>query len=316
MQTREIVTDGIYSIISICEFGKSLVADMLSRTPLHVALDRAKDYTISRTLIANGADLENRDVERKTPCHNFFNMAVGEVLLQHNRDIVDLQTCDNNGMSILQYAAWSSQSQPCHIFACIRTDDIEPFMTRDHLGRRMIHFAAQRGNIEVLRYLLNLPFNIDIDCKDMAGLTPLHYAAESKRVDTITLLVSKGANIHAVDMHGRTPMHRAATRNNLLAINCIAEIAGKGIIGKVDYHGNTPAQLAYRYRATAAAEYLSDIGNEVLRPDALTQCVLQTKDFSNVKAASNLRTCLDFAYYFAVYTGSLGLIIMFLILTI
>lgn len=272
-----------------------------------------KTFEISHALITNGADLGNRDVEGKTPFHTFFNATVGKVLLRHKEDIDDLEACDGNGMSIAHYAAWSSQSSYRHVLASIRPDDMRPFTTRDHLGRCVIHFAAQRGNIEVLRNLIDVNSDIDINCKDRDGQTALHYAVESKRVDAIKLLVLKGANIHAVDSRGRTPMHRAASKNNLLAIDCIIELAGKSSIGRIDYQSKTPEQLALQYGAIAAAEHLRDMGGKDMCFDTIVQHVSRTSNPLKISSVSNFKTGLNFTLSVNACAASLGFLILFLV---
>ena len=263
--------------------------------------------------MANGADLGNRDVEGKTPCHTFYNATVGKVLLLHKEDMDDLQACDGNGMSIAHYAAWSSQSSYRHVLASIWPDDMRPFVARDRLGRRIIHFAAQRGNIEILRNLIDINSDIDINCKDRDNQTVLHYAVESKRVDAIKLLVSKGADVNAVDLRGWTPMHRAAAKNNLLAIDCIVEVAGKNSIGKVDYQSRTPEQLARQSGAIAAAEHLRDIGGNVLCFDTIVQHVSRTDGLLEARPVSNFKNGLSFSLFYNACATSLGILMLFLI---
>ena len=216
-------------------------------------------------------------------------------------------------MRLLLSPAWSSQSSYRHVLASIRPDDIHPFVARDHLGRCIIHLAAQRGNIEVLRNLIDVISDIDINCKDRDGQTTLHYAVESKRVDAITLLVSKGADVHAVDSRGRTPMHRAAAKNNLLAIDCIVELAGKDSIDKVDHQSRTPEQLARQYGAMAAAEHLREIGGKALCSDTTIQHVLQTNGLLEARSVSNFKAGLNFTISINACTTSLGILILFLV---
>jgi ankyrin repeat protein len=235
------------------------------------------------------------------------------VLLLHKEDIDDLQACDSNGMSIAHYAAWSSQSSYRHVLASIRPDDMRPFVARDHLGRSIIHFAAQRGNIEILRSLIDINSDIDINCKDRDGQTVLHYAVESKRVDAIKLLVSKGADVNAVDLRGRTPMHRAAAKNNLLAIDCIVEVAGKNSIDNVDYQSRTPEQLARQFGAIAAAEHLRDIGGNGLVLDTIVQHVSRTNGLLEARPVSKFKTGLSFSLFYIASATSLGILMLFLI---
>lgn len=243
------------------------MTEKIHRTPLHIALSQARDFEISRTLIKNGADLGNRDVEGKTPCHTFFNEAVGNILLSYKDDIDDLQSCDGNGMGIAHYAAWSSQSSYRHVLASIQPNDMRPFVARDHLGRGLIHLAAQRGNVEILRNLVDINFNGDIDCRDKEGRTALHYAVERKRTDVIKLLISRGSDVNALDSRGWTPLHRAAAKNNLLAIDFLTEVAGENCVGKVDLQSRTPEKLALQFGATAAARHLRDMSGTVSNND-------------------------------------------------
>lgn len=268
--------------------------DSDGRTPLHVVLTGSKDFEIARALIANGADLGNRDIEGKSPCHTFFNATVGEVLLLHREEMDDLLACDDESMSITHYMAWSSKSSYRHVLASIPPGDVHPFVARDYLGRSVIHFAAQRGNIEVLRQLLDAHHpGIDVDCRDRDGQTPLYYAVESKRVDTIRILALAGADVHAVDLNGRTPLHRAAAKNNLLAIDCMLEFVGTGGIGKVDGQCRTPEQLARLYRATAAAEHLRAMGVEITQHDASVQYDLPRCSHSKLRSPQDVKSYLN-----------------------
>lgn len=162
-------------------------------------------------------------------------------------------------MRIAHYVAWSSKSKPSHLFACVKPNSIHPFADQDDLGRTILHLAAQRGNVAVLQNILDLPCGIDVNSRDKDGQTAVHYAAESKRVDAIALLVSRGADIHAKDYKGRTAMHRAAAKNRPLAIDYIAKLAGNDSINDVDNDGNTPARLAHTYSAGAAVRYLGEL---------------------------------------------------------
>jgi ankyrin repeat protein len=205
--------------------------------------------------------LGNRDVEGRSPCHTFFNKNVGKALLLHKEEVEDLQGCDADGMSITHYVAWSSQSTYLDILASIPSESMALLVTRDYLGRSAIHFAAQRGNIEVLQQLVKN--HTTINCRDREGRTALHYAVESKRVEAISVLVSNGADIRALDSKGRTPLHRAAAKNNVPAINCLLDLAGKDFISEIDHQSENAEQVARSFQATAAAEHLKMISTEI-----------------------------------------------------
>ena len=62
--------------------------------------------------------------------------------------------------------------------------------------------------------MLNLPDTAIIDIPSRNGTRPLHIAATFNAIKTVTYLVSRGADIEAVDSAGETPLHKAARRSN------------------------------------------------------------------------------------------------------
>jgi len=147
-----------------------------------------------------------------------------------------------------------------------------------------MHFAAQRGNIAVLEFLLNLPFDTEVNCRDAFGRTALHYATESKRTQAIGLLISHGANIDATDYEGRHAIHYAAAKNNLSAIECIVGFAGNDIVQKIDNYGGTPAQLAHSRGAFKVSTYLTNIVQESTNLDTFDREVVGTTPWVAVAA--------------------------------
>jgi len=74
---------------------------------------------------------------------------------------------------------------------------------------RGLWFAAQYGDMERALHLLDKGFQVDQ--KDAAGYTALHYAARNGHLSLCRLLIDRGACIDAVTCQGQaTPLHRAA----------------------------------------------------------------------------------------------------------
>ena len=163
------------------------------------------------------------------------------MLIQWHKADIDTTTQDYQGMTIMHYISRSSRSSPDDIAWCL--DNTLP--PKDGLGRSILHLAAQRGNTILLRYLLSLPEAPKLATPDYMGQTLLHYAAESRRVETIDLLLSAGyGDIYVKDHKGRTPMHHAASRGNVDAVQKLIELGGEDLLKVPDEDRCTPFQVA------------------------------------------------------------------------
>lgn len=195
------------------------------RTPLHCAIALCKNYDVSRVLLENGADLHNRNVDGKTPLHTFSSHVSEQILCCHG-DLVDFFASDSRGMSIAHYLAWSSKTSQ-ETFKKYHTRSNFNLSARDRERRSMLHFAAQRGNVAIIRYIVGAVENLGINHKDCRGRTVLHYGAENKRArDTIMTLISFGADINAQDHEGRSVLNYAEKVRNLAAVETCLQLQG------------------------------------------------------------------------------------------
>ena len=193
------------------------------RTPLHSAIALCKDYDVCRVLIEKGADLHNRNVDGKTPLHTFSSHVSERILCCHG-DLVDLVASDSRGMTIPHYLAWSSKISQ-ETFKKYHTRAKFNLSTRDGERRSMLHFAAQRGNVAIIKYIVGSAENLGINHTDCRGRTALHYGAENKRArDTIMTLISFGADINAQDREGRSVLDYAGKLRNLAAVETCLQL--------------------------------------------------------------------------------------------
>lgn len=89
------------------------------------------------------------------------------------------------------------------------------------LGQTPLQIASKKGHLACVDYLLSC--GIDVNCKDSAQLTALHYAAIHGHSGVAQRLIEAGANLHAVDSMGMTPLHQAAASGSEGVLHCLLE---------------------------------------------------------------------------------------------
>ena len=85
---------------------------------------------------------------------------------------------------------------------------------RDNQGRTALHLAAQRGNLQCCKLLLESE-ETEIDAITYKGITPLMNACASNCLDLVEFLVSKKARPCIVDGEGTSCLDRALENDNL-----------------------------------------------------------------------------------------------------
>ena len=227
-------------------------------TPLHWAMNRGANYETTRLLIENGADLANHTLDGRTPLHTYFNDTVEKVLLRD--DWIEETPPNSEGMSIAHFVAWSSKSTS-RLFRRSLTYTSTDIWHADGFGRTCLHFAASRGNINILEYLLERSSVSEVRRKDCEGRTALHYAARNKRLKTIDLLLAAGGDLHARDNLSRTVLHEAARWGNMEVAQKIVALGKSTSLISPDKHGQIPSLLVSGrvIPALALRRFLTDI---------------------------------------------------------
>jgi uncharacterized protein len=80
--------------------------------------------------------------------------------------------------------------------------------TRGHYGDTPLHVAAIRGDVAMIRALLDAGAEINVNGE--LGYTPLHEAVEQGHAEAVRVLVERGASKDVLTEDGQSPLETAA----------------------------------------------------------------------------------------------------------
>ncbi|KAI4165358.1 MAG: hypothetical protein LQ342_001226 [Letrouitia transgressa] len=238
---------------------------------------------MSRILIENGADLNNRNVDGETPLHTTFSPSMEQILKNYDR-LIDYSTLDSGGQTLLHHLACSNQTTG-EIFEFINRRGNYAFTNLDGQGRSVLHLAASRGNVDVVHYILTQR-SVDVNAQDGSGQTSLHHAVRSRRApSTIELLISNGADHRIQDKTGRTALHSAALLGKEAAVKTLVNVIGANALYVEDHPTEIPMRIGKRNQVASVQNCLDGmiIGRE-------SECHLSNQKVYCSFATPRLRT--------------------------
>lgn len=120
---------------------------------------------------------------------------------------------------------------------------------------RGIWSAAQYGDFSKVKKLVEIGKN-EINQRDSAGYTALHYAARNGHLDVCKYLVMKGAEIDAVTKSGQaTALHRACSAGKTEIVKFL--LSKKAQVGMRDSDGKTALHRAVENRHKDISDLLT-----------------------------------------------------------
>jgi ankyrin repeat protein len=94
--------------------------------------------------------------------------------------------------------------------ATLVKSDTKLVAAQDRYGMLPLHYAAEAGQIETIKFLL--ANGADIMARDNRGWTALHHAVDNKQAEAMELLIARGATVDARNTMQWTPLHLAVLK--------------------------------------------------------------------------------------------------------
>lgn len=154
--------------------------------------------------------------------------------------------------------------------------DVEIFF----FGRTSLHFAASRGNLDILGYLLERASLTEVRRADNEGRTAIHYTVQSPRLEAVDMLLASGGELSVRDNSARTVLHHAALWGNLEAARKVMALGDSEVLLSPDKSGHMPSHLACGLKAIPVRDFLLSL-------EAAASLRMEANPFS-VDAASRL----------------------------
>jgi len=142
------------------------------------------------------------------------------------------------------------------LFAGIHAKD-EDINARDAKGYTRLHRAANDGNLDLVKNLLDKKENIN--AKSYLGQTPVYLAVARKRFNVVKYLVEKGANLNIGGKGGRFfPLHRAIRETDFKMIKLL--VKGDAHLDVKDNRGSSVLLIAVGTGQLSIVNYFISLG--------------------------------------------------------
>ncbi|XP_047937888.1 ankyrin-1-like [Salvia hispanica] len=146
-------------------------------------------------------------------------------------------------------------------------------------GRRAIHLAAEKGNLEIVTRLVER-FGAFVDIPSYCGDTPLIEAAREGHINVVEFLISHKAQLQAANKKGFTALHYAVQKDNR---DLMELLLNNGAPTEKDSVDGTPLQIAASRGQIKSIKLLLKYGAE---PNSNISEVQDSPLISAIKALS------------------------------
>ena len=225
---------------------------------LHYATDHGH-WKLCKFLVDQGAMLENEDSFNNSPASLAWGKVLAGFLTEDEESMVanmfnDTDYLQTRQFTILHKIVLRLIPRTIQSELAFSTRDLDAV---DSHGRTCVSWAAERGDADALKTLLQ--FDANVNLPDGQGNTPLHYVRNNTCVD---ILLAAGADITARNSFGHTPLHMVCRGAGSLPL--LKRLIEGGInINATDHSGETALCTATFGKHAECALHLIQHGADI-----------------------------------------------------
>ncbi|KAJ3165644.1 hypothetical protein HK101_000185 [Irineochytrium annulatum] len=215
-----------------------------------------------KVLVEAGESLRKRTADGKTLLHIAAaggRMRVMEFLVEQCPE--DLGAVTNKGWTAQHFAV---QHGSLEVLAYLIALSVPLGVTTSD-GLNLLHVACFRNRLEVLRYLCGLmPESVTVDSPVNRGWTCIHFAVDKGDVEMLDFLIDRGARLDILLKEKRNILHFASQQNRPAMLTRLLEIMPARLpdvtVNTPDAHGQTSLHLAVSHGHLPCIEILVAAG--------------------------------------------------------
>lgn len=226
--------------------------DVNEMTPLLLACVHGSEEVIQELIKAN-SDVTKRDLRLNTVFHIVALRGEPDYLkmmMEHDpiEAIKALNKLNNEGKTPMRLTVEGNHPETLTKILEMESKNSQKWMVRE---KEMIHFAAQKGYLEIIKALIEAGGNKNEPNSEKA--LPLHVAAKMNQLDCVEYLIEE-KSINATDDYGMTPLMMAMSHDSL---DCVKYLIDRGAdLTVTDKDERTPVYIGAKYNALSSVGYI------------------------------------------------------------
>ena len=169
----------------------------------------------------------------------------------------------------------------------------ELVVERDHQGNVLLHAATQSQTLDMMQYILDSDWIVDVNAQNEEGETALHHAA-NLNLDCIKLLLEYGAAVNVPDTHGVTPLIKATLSGNIPSLQMLQQYIHSH--DQVDDHRLTPT--TDKITIKSLQEQLAQAQAQAAEFEVVQEELCQVKDETIVQLQEQLQEVQAQSYWY------------------
>ncbi len=231
-------------------------------TPLHIAVKNGNLKIVKLLAAVSSIQIDRKDkqgyVALELALLNLYankGFNIMQVLLKNGANS-NRRLIKNSEMTLLHYASYYNNLDHAKTF--LETGaKINYIIPESEFGYTALHWAAQSGNIKIIKLLKD--YNADFNIKDFKNCTPLERAFNEEHLDAVKVLIKCGANPNTTKSENSTDtlLKNAVKYNKIKLAEVLLENgADPNIVISTDEWGSTALHLAAQIGSIAIIKLL------------------------------------------------------------